>query len=75
MEAPMSQFDLLVEFVKQKFPSYAYVLIPGVEIAADGLIFRAKAPDGLIFKDENGEQDIQLAEAQVILEEDLQEQA
>ena len=71
----MSQFDLLVEFVKQRFPTYAYVLMPGVEIAADGRIFRAKAPDGLTFKDENGDQDIQLGEAQEILEGDLQEQA
>ena len=69
----MSQFNLLVDFVKLRFPGYAYILQPDAEIAVDGRIFRPESPDGLIFKDENGEQSITLAEAQGILEEDLQE--
>ena len=74
-EETMSQFDQLVNFVKQRFSNNAYVLQPGSEIAVDGRIFRARGPNGLIFKDENGENDIQLAEAIEILHDDLNEQA
>lgn len=72
-EVTMNQFDQLVDFVKQCFPSYAYVLQPGAEIAVDGRIFRTKEAGGLTFHDENGAQDISLTDAQAILEADLQE--
>jgi len=68
----MSQFDMLVDFVKQRFSDNAILLSPGKEIAVDGLIFRAAQPNGLLFKDENGEQAITLVEARWILEVELQ---
>lgn len=70
----MTQFDQLVDFVRQRFPTDAYVFKPGSEIAVDGRIFRARGPNGLIFKDENGENEIQLAQALEILHDDLNEQ-
>ncbi len=70
----MTEFETLVQFVRQRFPEHAYLLTPGREIAVDGRIFRAQTPDGMFFKDENGESPITLAEAQAILEEDLQQE-
>jgi len=69
----MDEFDVLVEFVKRRFPSSAIYLSQSGELAVDGRIFRNGTQDGLIFKDENGEQVMTLADCLGILEEDLRE--
>lgn len=66
----MTLFDQLVEYVKNKYPNYAYVLKPGEEIAVDGLIFLPKSDTVLIFRSENGEQEMSFDEAIQILVED-----
>mgnify|MGYP001561549651 CR=1 FL=1 len=68
----MTLFDQLVEYVKKNYPSYAYVLKSGEEIAVDGLIFLPKSDTVLVFRSENGEQEISFDEAIQILVEDAE---
>jgi len=69
----MNEFSELLEFVKQNYPVYAYVIQPDEEIAVDGLIFRPNSTGGFKFLNENGEQVVTFNEAVGVLRDDLAE--
>lgn len=69
----MSEFDVLLKFVTEHFPPEAIVTLPNIEVAVDGLIFRPKPYGGFIFLNENGEQEVTLAEATAVLEDELKQ--